>query len=502
MSQEDLGHYTTIDFTDTPVVLRSEEQDAFGNDNPNQGELFDISSDIRAKLRRQFEEADKPQDLVVRADSAMLTEPPIIQSGPLTVGEANPPLPPPPPQPTEVLLIIPDHGIYPINIGSSIGNGHVLPTTPNTSTELVPLINPGIQINTESTDTVEDDDYSATMLPSRFWLGRLGARTLGLELPPQSIGERVKANEARIVKLEREVRPDGVIAAVMNTKGTAGKTTVTAYCAALASEVTNANILIGDVNPTGVIGARFGVGIKGGPSKLTMKSLSREVQALVRLEGDQQKLSADAIKHIRTLIPSARYGVRVISANPSYDQTDRINGTDIKRVLGAVDILADHQFYDMGNVLNNSVVLNTLDRTNVFIFTANVAVPATLRQLETSMQELRNLADGRYAERVDRGIVVLNGLRRGQYIEDFNEYLYNLNEAGEVTDDSSFQGCVVGIPYTETLTGDDEALVDLKLLKPKGLGKTNLKPFEAYQQLVIAILEERKRQINNQYQSQ
>lgn len=356
-------------------------------------------------------------------------------------------------------------------------------------------------------DLYPDDDYpTATVSPMSGWLGRLASSVSQREAgKPYTIGEHVKTNNEMIIEHERAVRTSGVVAAVIGK----GSSTVTAYSAALLAKTTDLdrpNIVVVDADPTGVIGTRFSEGIEGDPSKFTLKELAMNIRALPRLESEGQRLS-DVTKYIRKMIQPSTHGVRILTAKPNHKQTDGFNDADMKQTLQAVDASLDHQFYDMGSVLSGADELNThnqimLDRSNVFVFSAsaNVNERATLRQLRASMHELRTLAGGKYAERVNRSIVILSDLEPAQDIKEFREYFFDLDDEGEVTDNCPYQGSVVGVPYTEALTKNDEAIVDLRLLSP-GKIIANLKPLEAYQNLVIAILEERKRQIDSSNKS-
>src|SRR6185312_5333635 len=173
-----------------------------------------------------------------------------------------------------------------------------------------------------------------------------------------------------------------------------------------------------------------------------------------------------------------RYGVRVISADSIIEKGKKIHGVDAKKILAVVNQNSEYHFVDTANDIIDTVTLAVIEDVDVLVFTANVAVHDSLRQLAISMGTLRQQG---FADKVNHSVVVISNIPEGAELEDFWRYLnyHNISDVQTESLEHLFKGQFLGIPADPIIARDTE--VDLEALA--------WDTYQAYLELDIAIFQ-------------
>jgi len=252
--------------------------------------------------------------------------------------------------------------------------------------------------------------------------------------------------------------------AFINAKGAAATTTTTAHAVSVFADNTRTTAYATDFNPaSGTLGSRLG----------------RDYDETIGLR--QLADDADELAAFRDFIPKARptrYGVRVISADSIIEKGKKIHGVDAKKILAVVNQNSEYHFVDTANDIIDTVTLAVIEDVDVLVFTANVAVHDSLRQLAISMGTLRQQG---FADKVNHSVVVISNIPEGAELADFWRYLnyHNISDVQTESLEHFFKGQFLGIPTDPIIARDTE--VDLEALA--------WDTYQAYLELDIAIFE-------------
>lgn len=258
--------------------------------------------------------------------------------------------------------------------------------------------------------------------------------------------------------------------AFWNTKGASATTTTTVLTTAILAEYTRTMTVLVDGNPAaGTCAARLGLDYG---DTVTTQQLAQDIQE------DEQLAHRDFKSQINRARPSTN-GVRVVSADSIIDEHRRLSGKGMSRVLELMGHNSEFLGIDTGNDIGDVVARAIAQSVDVFIFTANVGVPDSLRKLSTSMETLRNLG---FSEKVNNSVVVISNLPPGSDLNDYRMYLNAVSFEDKVTRqlDHKFDGQFLGVPRDSYVALD--RIVDLDML--------SWDTHQAYITVASAILEQ------------
>lgn len=251
--------------------------------------------------------------------------------------------------------------------------------------------------------------------------------------------------------------------AFIGVKGGAATTTTMAHAASVMGDNTRTMLVASDFNPaSGTGAARLG---KDYDETVTLRELLRDL--------DNLEVFRDFIRRIRP----TRYSVRVVSANDITSSSDHLTGGDAKRMLNTISCNAEYHYIDTANDITDEVTLAAVETADVPVFTANVEVHDSLRQLGTGMETLRRHG---FRDKVDNGVVIISNVPPGVALDEFRMYLNKVNIRNKIVQRYDFFGQFLGIPYDPIIKRDTE--VELEPLA--------WETFQAYLELDIAILEQ------------
>lgn len=258
--------------------------------------------------------------------------------------------------------------------------------------------------------------------------------------------------------------------AFINAKGAAATTTTTVYAASNFANQTRSVLIVLDANPaSGTSAARLG--------KDYDETLS--TQQLVRFLETDTSFREEFTQFIKKVRPT-RYGVRPITATPIVSGNNRLPADEVKQILAVTQRQCEYLLVDTANDITEPVTLAVMEAADVFVFTANVAVHDSLRQLATTMQTMR--CHG-FADKVDQAVVVISNVPAGSELEQYKKFLNRVNIRDEVIEEYRFSGPFLAVPHDAEISRDSE--VDLDAL--------NWETLQAYRELDIVILEQAAR---------
>ncbi len=305
----------------------------------------------------------------------------------------------------------------------------------------------------------------------QYWLNRKLRRRPDL-VPALNSAEQqahdrqvMQANSTAELRQLTDIVPSATVVFI-GVKGAAATTATTIYDATVLSELTRSVTVVLDANPaSGDSAARLG---KDHGQTMSIQDIAQELAAGNNL--DQFK---DFIKRIRP----TRYGVRVITATAIVDGNNRVPVALMEKILHVTQTQCEYLMVDTANDITDPVTLAVVDASTVLVFTANVAVPASLRQLATSMETLRRHG---FADKVNNGVVVISNLPAGADLDSYRVFLNRVNLKDEVQELYPFEGPFLGVPH------DPEIALD---------GEVNLEPLawetlQAYREVNIAWLKQ------------
>lgn len=241
--------------------------------------------------------------------------------------------------------------------------------------------------------------------------------------------------------------------AFWNTKGASATTTTTVIATAVLAEYSRTTTVLIDGNPAaGTCAARYGLNTG---DTVTAQQLAQDI-----CDDNEELAHRDFKSQINRARPSAN-GVRVVSADSIMYEHRRLNGKSMGRVLELMGHNSEYLAVDTGNDIGDVVSRAVAGFADVFIFTANVGVPDSLRKLSTSMETLRNLG---FEDKVKHSVVVISNIPPGKKLDDYRMFLNEVSFADEVTRtlEHKFDGQFVGIAHDEYIALD--RIVDLDKL--------------------------------------
>lgn len=239
-----------------------------------------------------------------------------------------------------------------------------------------------------------------------------------------------------------------------NTKG-AGATTTTAVntMAMFAEEIRGITTLIIDGNPAaGTCAARYGLNYG---DTITTQELARDIR-------DDEDLRHRDFKSVINEARPSKHGVRVVSADSIMDEHRRLTGKSTSRVLELMGYNSEYMGVDTPNDVGEVVARAIAGYVDVFVFTANIGVPDSLRKLSTTMETLRRLG---FEDKVNHSVVVISNLPQGGDLAYYRKFLNEVNYEDEVTRNLEhlFDGQFVGVTHDEYVALD--RIVDLDKLE-------------------------------------
>lgn len=219
--------------------------------------------------------------------------------------------------------------------------------------------------------------------------------------------------------------------AFINTKGSAATTTTTVNAACILGNATQAMVIVLDANPaSGTSARRLG---KDHGQTITVQEVANSYQ----------ELNESFEAFIRRARPN-RYGVRSISAASIVSKQSRLTRDSYRKVLDITKRNCEYLFVDTANDIISEESLQILHDVHVFVFTANVGEPDSLRQLGTSMQSLREYG---FEEKVNNSVVVVSNMPHGAKLQYYRKFLHHVSMQDEVIMEyPGFKGSFLGVP--------------------------------------------------------
>lgn len=305
----------------------------------------------------------------------------------------------------------------------------------------------------------------------RHMVPRLSAAEAEL-LAQRAEAERMESVRAESIEFLRELTDQvpNLNFAFWNTKGASATTTTTVISTAVLAEYSRTTTVLIDGNPAaGTCAARYGLNYG---DTVTTQQLAQDIR------DDEELAHRDFKSQINKARPS-KNGVRVVSADSIIDEHRRLNGKSTSRVLELMGHNSEYLAVDTGNDIGDVVARAIAGFADVFVFTANVGVPDSLRKLSTSMETLRNLG---FEDKVNNAVVVISNLPPGKELDDYRMFLNEVSFEDKVTRtlDHKFDGKFLGVPHDEYVALD--RIVDLERL--------NWETLQAYITVVSSILQQ------------
>lgn len=251
--------------------------------------------------------------------------------------------------------------------------------------------------------------------------------------------------------------------AFLAVKGAGGTTTTMVNTTSILADITRTTVYGVDFNPaSGSAGGRLG---KDYDDTISVREFGKLLDEKDR--GDNAVLSRQTVN--ASLRPT-RYGVRVLIADDYTLETTEQFGTKTREMLDTLVPNCDYLCIDTANDITTAPMIAVLGRADVLVFTANVGVRDSLRLLYNSMEKVRQLekAGKLPAGKAANSVVVITGIPDGKTIEDYSDYVNQVNLKHEViraiTPDE-FEGKMLGVPFDDFISSDGE--VDLEALQPE-----------------------------------
>lgn len=280
---------------------------------------------------------------------------------------------------------------------------------------------------------------------------------------------REQVRSESYVELRKQTDNVGsAIFAFFNTKGASGTTTTTVHFSAVLAEVSRTLVSLIDGNPAaGTCAARLG---KNDGETVTIQQLASD------LKGDRDLARRSFRDEMSKARPSEN-GVRVISADPIIQEQRRLSGEGMGNVLSLLSAMSEFVTIDTANDIGDVPMKEVARRADVFIFTANVAIPDSLRKLATSMETMRALG---HHEKVNKSVVVISNIPEGKTAEDYRRFLNEVDFEDHVVRrlEQLFDGIFMGVHHDPYIALD--RVVDL--------GKLQWHSLQSYVNMAISAL--------------
>ena len=251
--------------------------------------------------------------------------------------------------------------------------------------------------------------------------------------------------------------------AFIGVKGAAATTTTMVHAASVFGDITRSMLVASDFNPASGTGAvRLG---KDYTETITLRDLRSELATYGSFR-----------EFIRRIRPT-RYSVRVISANDIIAGNEHLTGEDADEMMGVIGDNSEYHFVDTANDITDDVTQAVVKGADVLVFTANVAVHESLRQLARGMETLRRHG---FKDKVDNAVVVISNIPTGVSLDSYKKYLNLVNIRDEVVTEYDFRGQFLGISHDPVIKLDREVCLD----------DLSWEVYQQYLELGIAIVEQ------------
>lgn len=258
-------------------------------------------------------------------------------------------------------------------------------------------------------------------------------------------------------------RVPSLTVAFVGVKGAAATTTTMVHASSVMADNTRGVLVASDFNPaSGTGAARLG---KDYDETVTLRQLLGDLDSFQHFQ--------DFIRRIRPTV----YGVRVISANDIISGNQHLAGADAEKMLEVIGRHCEYHFVDTANDITDEVTQAVVAAADVLVFTANVEVHDSLRQLATGMETLRRHG---FEDKVNNAVVLISNLPEGVDLMDYRKFLNRVNIRDEIVQEYEFSGPFLSVPSDAIIKRDTE--VELKPLA--------WRTYQSYLELVISILEQ------------
>jgi MinD-like ATPase involved in chromosome partitioning or flagellar assembly len=251
----------------------------------------------------------------------------------------------------------------------------------------------------------------------------------------------------------------------INPNGFAATTTTVAYTVSLFGELTRTMVVGMDFNPASdTLGPKLGFD-EG--TTIDLRQLFDQAEELLQF--------TKFIAHAR---PN-RNSVRVVSGSFTVEKDRKIDAAEAREILRVVNANREYYFADTASDATSPVSLAIIDDCDTLVFTANAAVPDSLRKIAYTMETLRGHG---FEEKVNNAVVVISNIPKGKTLDDYRKYLSKVSTTGKVTCnlERSFNGQLHGILHDPAITQND--VVDLDSLQ--------FETSQAYLDLLVGIFEQ------------
>jgi cellulose biosynthesis protein BcsQ len=251
----------------------------------------------------------------------------------------------------------------------------------------------------------------------------------------------------------------------INAKGGAATTTTMVHVASIIADLLRGTVVATDFNKaSGTSGVRLG---RDYDETITLRQLRQYVKSA----------PDEDFKSFMSRLRQTPYGVRVVSSDSIISDRQHLAATDAVLLLQAIQRNCEYHLIDTANDITNGVTLEVIKASDPLVFTANVAMQDSLRQLAISMETLRKHG---FTEQVDNSVIVISNLPKGKRLDDYRRYvnLHNINDV--VVREIPFQGQLLGVPHDPVIARDTEvSLEDL-----------DWETYQAYLEVALAIFEQ------------
>jgi cellulose biosynthesis protein BcsQ len=252
--------------------------------------------------------------------------------------------------------------------------------------------------------------------------------------------------------------------AFVNSKGGGATTTVAAWAVSIFGDSTRApSLTAADFNPAnGTLAERLG---RNQGETIDLRGVVTHHEEM----GEHLEYG--------NKVAFTRYGVQVVSATAIIKKDSQLTGEDARTALEVLHANNRYLFMDTPNDITTDAALEVFKAADVLVFTANVGVHDSMRQLATSMQTLREQG---FVDKVDHSVVCISNIPDGAEVDEYRMYLNELNIRDKIVKqlESQHAGPFMGIPHDPVIDGDSE--VNLLEVDPV--------TYQSFQDLDIEIL--------------
>jgi MinD-like ATPase involved in chromosome partitioning or flagellar assembly len=251
----------------------------------------------------------------------------------------------------------------------------------------------------------------------------------------------------------------------INAKGGAATTTTMAHVASVMAEVLRATVVGTDFNmASGTSGVRLG---RDYDQTVTLRELLAVVDK-----------SDETFKSFISRIRPTRFGVRVISSDSIIKgERNRLSGAGAAKLLDAVGRNSEYHLIDTANDITSTVTEEVVKACDILVFTANVRIKDSLRQLAISEETLREWG---FQDKVDNSVVVISNIPHGKDLDDYRRYINLHDYKDNLVREIPFKGQTLGVPHDPYIALDREV----------NLEELEWHTAQAYLAIAIAIFEQ------------